>query len=91
MGFSRGSARAAQPAGDGRSSQRGGAPVCRPCTAGSHERCPTAITKHGRGEFDSDYDCPCYHEDVKEHQYAVEDADEEFYSRNSDSFGERWF
>lgn len=69
-GFNRGSAaRSSQPSGH--------TPTCRPCTAGEHERCPTALNLYAESGFTSDYRCPCFYEDEDMHEDAVTGADAE--------------
>lgn len=54
-------------------------PTCTNCREGNCNRCPTAITNHGRSGWSSDFECAHYHDAPFVHQDLVEADDEEFY------------
>lgn len=60
-----------------------GLPTCTNCRTDNCNRCPTAITNHGRSDWSSDFDCAHYHADEDEHARLVEADDDAFYDGNS--------
>lgn len=60
--------------------------TCSNCRNEAHNRCPTAITEHGRSGWSSEFDCACYHQDPDMHQELVE-ADDEEYSAQREGHG----
>lgn len=60
------------------STQRSSMPTCNRCRSGEHSYCPTAITRHTSGDFSSDFECRCYHEEPDMHANEVEDRDAEW-------------
>ena len=64
--------------------------TCNKCRVGEHNRCPTAITNHGRSSWTSDFECTCYEGNPDMHADLVEQDDEEFYSGHEPRSTDRW-